>query len=103
MVLRTRLELHDILKKLPSVEHVYYTPPTDVSMNYPCLLYNLSSMLVRHADNVPYLGAKRYSLTWIDEDPDTVVPSYILDLPYCSFDRSYVADGLYHFVFTLFF
>lgn len=103
MVLRTRLELHDILKSIPGVKKVYYSPPASIFMEYPCIRYELSGIPIQHADNIPYFGCKRYTITVIDEDPDTVIPEYVLQLPYCSFDRPYVADGLNHFVFTLYF
>lgn len=103
MVLRTRLELHDILKSIPGVKKAYYSPPASIFMEYPCIRYELSGIPIQRADNIPYFGCKRYTITVIDEDPDTVIPEYVLQLPYCSFDRSYVADGLNHFVFTLYF
>lgn len=103
MALRPRVELQDILERIPGVKHAYYAPPTNITMEYPCIRYELSSIFRRNADNIPYFGAKRYSLTLIDEDPDTSIVMAILHLPYSSFDRSYIADGLNHFVFTLYF
>lgn len=103
MVRRTRLELQAILETIPGVAKVYYSPPASVFMEYPCIRYELAGMTVRRADNIPYFGAKRYSVTLIDEDPDTEIPSHMLNIPFCSFDRAYVADGLMHFVYTLYF
>lgn len=103
MVLRTRLELDDILNSIPGVVKAYYSPPASIFMEYPCIRYELSGIPVRRADNIPYIGYKRYTLTVIDEDPDSEIPNHLLTLPFCSFDRPYVADGLNHFVFTLYF
>lgn len=103
MALRPRVELQDILEKISGIKHAYYAPPTNLTMEYPCIRYELSSIFRRNADNIPYLGAKRYTLTLIDEDPDSPIMMAILQLPYCSFDRFYTADGLNHFVFTLYF
>lgn len=103
MVLRTRLELDDILSSIPGVIKAYYSPPASIFMEYPCVRYEMSGIPVRRADNIPYLGCKRYTLTVIDEDPDSEIPNYILELPFCSFDKMYVVDGLNHFVFKLYF
>lgn len=103
MVLRTRLELHDILASIPGVVKAYYSPPASVFMEYPCIRYELAGIPVRRADNIPYLGCKRYTLTVIDEDSESKILEHVLMLPFCSFDRPYIADGLNHFVFTLYF
>lgn len=103
MVLRTRLELHDILTSIPGVKKVYYSPPASIQMEYPCIRYELSSIPIRRADNIPYLGSKRYTLTLIDEDPESEIVDRLLCIPLSAFDRFYAADGLNHFVFTLYF
>lgn len=103
MVQRTRLELHDILEKIPGVADAYYSPPASIQMEYPCIRYELSGAPQRYADNKKYFGTRRYTLTLIDDDPDSDIVDRILELPYSSFDRAYAADGLMHFVFTLYF
>lgn len=106
MDLRPREELSDILSSIPGVKKTYYSPPATIQMapmNYPCIRYSLSGIPIRRADNIGYFGRKRYTLTLIDENPDSTIPNDILELPYCSFDRMYVSDGLNHFVFTLYF
>lgn len=75
-------------------------------MQYPCIVYNYDGMLTRHADDKRYLNHKRYSLTIIDEDPDSLIPERLFSdcrLKYLSEDTIYVADGLYHFAYTLYF
>jgi hypothetical protein len=96
-----RLQLHDILKGF--VEHVYFQPPTNVQMQYPCILYARDSDLSEFAGNRPYIHAKRYQVTVIDRDPDSDLASRVEELSYCAFDRFYAADNLNHFVYHLFF
>lgn len=55
------------------------------------------------ADDIKYLKFKRYELTLIHADPDNTLVDTIENLPYCEFDRAYVADNLYHYVYTLYF
>lgn len=99
---RPREELHEILCKVLGSRNCYFQPPSNIQMKYPCIKYELVRMDTDYADNFPYLNAKSYSLTVIDRDPDTNIPDELLNLPYCSFDRSYSADDLYHAVLTIY-
>lgn len=101
---RTRLELHRILCDILGSTNCYFDPPTKMEMKYPCFRYNLSRIDTRHADNKNYLNFKGYSVTYITEDPDDEMPDRFLrsDIS-CRMDRTYVADGLYHYVFMVYF
>lgn len=96
---RTRLELSDILRSICT--NCYYSPPS--SLNYPCIIYQLSNLYDRKADNDRYMRMNRYSITLIDENPDSPYVEQLLRLQYCSFDRTYAKDNLNHWVFTLYF
>lgn len=121
---RSRLELQQILEDILSEyyplpvdeeegdetekeQHLipcYFSPPSDIQMSYPCICYSLSRYTYQKADNQDYLGGKTYTVTVIDEDPDSEIPDKVKErLAYCTFDRSYVADGLNHYVFTIIF
>lgn len=86
-------------------DHCYYSPPDNLTMQYPCICYNLDNYAVTHADNCNYLTWKRYNAMVIDEDPDSpYVEKLLTTFPgNIRFNRSYVGDGLYHFTFTLYF
>lgn len=100
---KTRLMLQDQLERLLGSTNVYFSPPSGLRMNYPCIRYELTNADSDSADNIPYIFHKRYSLTYIDKDPDSDIPDQILfSLPYCSLDRCYRADKLYHHVYTLY-
>lgn len=101
---RSRLELHQILCDILESEYCYYSPPRNIQLHYPCIVYNFSSYDTRNADNVKYRIMKQYDGTIITEDPDSDLPEKLLLLPYCSLNRqSFVTDGLYHYPFTLYF
>jgi hypothetical protein len=82
---------------------VYYQPPPNLFMNYPCIRYELDDVRMTHANDAVYNSTRRYQITIIDENPDSVIAAKFEVLPKCSFDRSYARDGLNHFVFNLFF
>lgn len=97
-----RAEFHAKLEAILGSENVYFQPPVDKKMVYPCIRYDLVDVDVEHADNLPWRSDKRYMVTIIDRDPDSAIPDKVADLPLCSFSRYYRADGLNHFVFNLF-
>lgn len=104
-----RVPLHDVLcgilkeffpDKRP---HCYYEPPASIQLLYPCIVYHYDDVHNKFADNKRYKLYKRYSVTVIDQNPDSKISDKILDLPYCSLDRVYSADGLTHFVHSLYY
>ncbi len=96
-----RLELQSLLERL--TERVYFQPPTNISLVYPCILYQLDGDRTERANNKLYSRTKRYQVTVIDRNPDSELPDKVIELPLCEFDRFYTADNLNHTVFTLFF
>jgi len=72
-------------------------------MSYPCIVYKRDYAATDHADNAPYKRAKRYMVTVIDHNPDSLIPDKVAELPTCAFDRFYTADKLNHDVFKIFF
>ena len=106
----TRLQLHDILTNIMSdVDksyangHVYFQPPSNIQMKYPCIVYERSTGNTQFADNNPYIFRIRYQITVIDRNPDSVIPSKIAQLPLCVMDRHFVMDNLHHDIFNIYF
>lgn len=97
-----RLELRAHLIEVLGSRNVYFQPPSSVKMKYPCIVYSLDTINTRYANNNSYFHTKRYRVTVIDKDPDSLIPERILSLPFCSFDRSFTSDNLNHWVFSLY-
>lgn len=96
-----RLDLQTILETI--IPHVYFQPPTNVSLEYPCIIYHRDSAVSIFADDLAYRYTKRYQIIVVDRDPDSLLPDQIAILPLCTFDRFYTADNLNHDVFNLYF
>ena len=96
-----RLDLQELLEEI--ADHVYFQPPENFNINYPCIVYERNGSDLEHADNRLYRHTKRYQVTVIDRDPDSVLPDMVIELPMCDFVRFYTADNLNHHVFNLFF
>lgn len=98
-----RQELHSRLKQLP-VKQVWFQKPENRKLEYPCILYHWDRIKYVRADNIAYHSRRGYLVTLIDYCPDSSLPDDFQRMfPTASFDRPYVADGLNHWVYTLFF
>lgn len=101
--MRTRLELHEVLCGLVNSRNVYFQPPENVKMSYPCIVYSRISNFTENADNIDYLKYRGYTITVIDKNPDSIIAERVESLQFCEFERSFTADGLNHFVYTLYY
>lgn len=101
MAQRLRQDLQNLLLTL--APNVYFQPPPNLKLKYPCIVYQRDYAETDFADNNPYQITKRYQLTIIDEDPDSVIPDKVALLPMCTFQRFFVADNLNHDIYNLFY
>lgn len=100
----SRLELHNKLKEVLGNDNVYFKPPESVKLEYPCFIYNISDVNVRHADNIKYSRMKRYQILHIYKNPDEDLIYPIQDaFLYSRFSRHYTSDNLNHDIFEVFF
>lgn len=98
----TRLDLHEKLITIPEInDHAYYQPPEGFKMKYPCIVYELEREDVVNADNLIYNRKKRYTLTVIDRDPESIIAAKLGELLQIKMDRHFKSDNLHHFVYYL--
>lgn len=96
-----RLKLHNILIAIVS-KNVYYQPPENIKIEYPCLLYYMNDMDIKKANNTRYVSYNRYTITYISKKIDDKIVDLLLQIPLSSFDRQYISDGLHHVVLTIY-
>jgi hypothetical protein len=96
-----RLKLHQLLETF--TEHVYFQPPTNVHLVYPCIVYKRDFADTKFADDNPYSHRLRYMITVIDLNPDSEIPSKVAAMPMSLFNRFYTADDLNHDVYNVYF
>ena len=99
----TRDQLSQILRVLLGSGNVYFQPPPTVKMKYPAIVYEKNTDYVRPADNGVYSRMWKYTIMIIDENPDTVLPDKMAELPYTKLNRAYTFQGLNHYVFNTYF
>lgn len=99
----SRLELHETLVEINGNRNVYYQPPATVKMEYDAIRYSKKDISSRFANNAMYSKINCYEIIVISRKPDSEVTDKILELPYTSLDRCYVADNLNHDVITIYY
>lgn len=100
---RPRIEFKELLEATAPGAMVVGQKPGNVNMVYPAIRYVKNFEDVDHADNIPYYITDRYLVTCIEEDPDTPIAILIRELPWCAFNRFYVADSLNHTAYNIYF
>lgn len=98
-----RLKLQELLEESLGVKRVYYQPPESLKLEYPAIVYSKSKIDTKRANNSMYSKKTRYEIIVIDKRPDNPVIDKLLQLPYCSYDRSYKSNNLNHDVLTLYY
>lgn len=101
-----RLEFQDVLEQTSGLasEHVYFQPPPNTEMFYPCIVYERDNASFKSADNrTAYIFVQRYQVTYISRDPDGDVIDKLAALPLSSYNRGFQTSGLNHDVFTIYY
>ena len=98
-----RIELQGVLESILRSKNVYFQPPENLKINYPCIIYSRTGSDIDRADNHIYRSQKQYNLIYVDTRPDSPIVDTLEELPYCKLDRPYVSDGLYHYPYKLFY
>lgn len=91
-----RLNLSNKLRNLLGSSNVYFQPPENLKMKFPCIVYERAKLEPDFADNVPYKIDKVYYVTCIYDDPDSDLPLKMAQLPMCAHQRHYKSDDMYH-------
>ena len=96
-----RLDLQTLLETL--APNVYFQPPDNLQMQYPCIVYQRYIASTAFADNIPYTYNERYQVTVIDRNPDSDIPDKVKLLPQCIKNRFFVVNNLNHDVYDLYY
>lgn len=76
-----RPDFHRVLKALfDENPHVYFQPPKNTMLQYPCIIYKLVDIPAKYANNRRYIQKREYEVTVIDRDPDSPLREKILGL-----------------------
>lgn len=103
--MKTWSDLQAMLQELMGeTVKIWYQPPENTKLKYPCIIFGISNALIEYADNNPYQIHKRYTVTLMTRTADNhEMLDKLLNLPLCTFDREFINDDIVHDVFTLYF
>ena len=96
-----RLQLQLLLETF--TDNVYFQPPTNVKLKYPCIIYKRDFADTKFADDIVYDHMVRYAITVIDQDPDSEIPKKVASMPMSLFNRFFTVDNLNHDVYNVYF
>lgn len=95
-----RKELGDKLADILGSENVYFQPPENLKIIYPCFVYSIDNAYTIYASNVPYLYNVWYQITYISKTPDVdMIGKVLLAIPGSTHSRTYPSDNLTHHMF----
>lgn len=80
--------------------HVYYQPPENVKLVYPCFVYSSDGITVIHSNGKPYLHYDEYVITYITKQASPLMVKSMINLPRISYDRHFTSENLHHYVFN---
>ena len=99
-----RLKLQGEFETVLGSRNVYFQPPEDMKLQYPCIIYFKSTFPIRYANNSFYGMRQGYTVTVVDKDPDSEIPYDILKhFEYCKIDSFYKSENLNHTKLTLYY
>lgn len=101
-----RRELQTKLETLLGSKNVYFQPPSNIKLKYPCFIYDRSPIYRLKADDTTYHIRGHYSVTYINSNVEKCMEmmSKILNsFDHISVERSFTSDNLYHDVYNLYY
>ena len=98
-----RVDFQTLLETVLGSKNVYFQPPSNISMQYPCIVYKRVKPVTRHANNLLYFNKQCYMVTYIDRNPDSEVANALSQLPLSGFSRQFTSDNLNHDVYDIYF
>jgi hypothetical protein len=96
------LELHS--KLLTYMPNVYFQPPSNIQMVYPCIVYNKTKKLNKFGNDARYLSKQGYQIMVIERVPDSDIADNIEGFfQNCSISQYYTVDNLNHTTIDLYY
>ena len=99
-----RLKLQALLELVLGSKNVYYQPPENVKLLYPCIIYERGmSGKTTFANDKLYNHQVRYTVTVVDKNPDSLILDRMIELPLCTYEKHYTTNNLNHDVYNIYY
>lgn len=105
---RKRLELQTELENVLGSKNVYWQPPENIKLKYPCIVYEEDPDQFVYANNAKYRWLDSYSVTLIRnysnrDETSKIVEELESNFEYISPNQHFISDNLIHDVFKLYY
>jgi hypothetical protein len=98
----SRVELHNEL--LDFLPNVYFQPPSNIQMLYPCIVYSKTDKYREFSNNDIYVSKQGYTIVVIEKVPESNIANDIeKHFEYCTINQYYTVDNLSHITLQLYY
>ena len=102
--MKTREELHQQLLEVTGVKNIYFQPPTNTQIKYPCIVYKFDGFHNKNADDKKFATWGRYTITHIYQKYSQNLRDKLPNsFDFIDLSNTFTNDGLYHDVYTLYY
>lgn len=91
---------YSILKEIVG-NNVYFNPPSNLKIQYPCVAYSINDILNKNADDEVYKQNIKYDCTLITKNVNDPLLKDLSKINTFRYSRHYVVDGLHHYAFLI--
>ena len=100
---RNRSALNEKLCTILGSRNVYHDPPSNIHLNYPCIIYKRLPAETRRADNGRFIIWYPYDVQIISKDPDfELFDSFLSNFDMGRENAPFTSDNLHHSNFTIY-
>ena len=71
--MNNRVKLQTELEQILGCRRVYFQPPKNLQMEYPCIMYKRIKFHNKYADSLIYNQQDRYEIIVIDKNPESPI------------------------------
>jgi len=86
------------------IPQVYYQPPANIQMVYPCIVYNKTGKIHKFGNDRIYMWTQEYQITVIEKNPDSgIADNMEAHFQYCKIEQNFSSDNLNHTTLKLYY
>lgn len=101
-----RRKLQTELETILGSKHVYFQPPPNTAIKYPCFIYERYTPFTMNADDTVYRIIGHYSITYIDSNVERAMAmqtKILSTFQHISIERNYISDNMNHDIYNLYY
>lgn len=82
----------------------YFQPPSNLTLEYPCLVYYKKPRYTDRANNKIYTSMNYYSVTFITKNPDSLLPEMLEEeFQHAKIVNGFTQDNLHHTILNIYY